>query len=100
MNVEICPGLPYAYGVVQFFFNFILDSRKTYENNNCNCSEKYNFPSWCQRWEAKINMSFCVLNGGLKSKLCPGALQLKVKGKSVDDYISSDTSICNEAARM
>ena len=78
----------------------ILDSRKLFANKNCNCTEKYRFPSWCQRWWAKINMSFCVLNGGVKSELCPGALQLKVKGKLVVDYISSDVSICNKAAHM
>ena len=51
-------------------------------------------------------MSFCVLNEGEKSKLCPGALQLKVKGKFVYNCISSHTyvtivyNICNKAACM
>ena len=71
----------------------------TFQNAYCNCTGKYMVPNWCEYWPGLINKSFCVLNGGLTSKFCPEATRLIIDGTEVDDYISSDASICNKSAR-
>ena len=54
---------------------------------------------WCDRWSDLINKSFCVLNGGLSSRFCPSATRLVVDETIVDDYISTDPSVCNKTER-
>ena len=58
---------------------------------------------WCQRWSPSIKEPFCVLNGGLLSKFCPGAIPLRIPvtihGQAFDDYYSSHSAICSKSDR-
>ena len=65
----------------------------------CKCVEKHNLPSWCVNRSDNISNPFCILDGGLKSIMCPGAKQLVYNGQKVDDYFSSHPSICNKTER-
>ena len=69
--------------------------KRDYETNYCQCAPKHGVPSWCGKWSSKIKDSFCILNGGLQSKHCPGATRLQ----GLNDYISSHPSVCNKSKR-
>ena len=72
----------------------VADAKEEYEDTYCNCTTKAGSVPWCGKWSSKINESYCVLNGGLQAKHCPGARLLKS-----DDYISSHPSVCNKSER-
>ena len=82
-----------------FCIFLILDNKTTSTTTFCNCTEKYGLPAWCGIWINTINTPVCILNGGLTSKLCPGATRLYVHGKPVDDYFSSAMTVCNKSSR-
>ena len=73
--------------------------KRTYQHAYCHCTRKHEIPNWCEKWSSDYNKSFCILDGGLRSKFCPDVLRLSLGGRKVDDYLSSDPSICNESAR-
>ena len=83
-----------------FEYSSLLDNKVNFENTYCNCSGHYGgMPPWCGQWARDSNVSFCILNGRLKSRLCPGAKRLKISGEVFDEYFSSDPSVCKRAAR-
>ena len=73
-------------------------SKVIFENTYCNCSGKYGKPPWCTRRSSKINESYCILNGHLMSRACPKASRVRVSGKWVNEYFTSDPSVCDRAA--
>ena len=93
MNLKVSDNLPMHLTS----HNLLLDLKKTFEEAYCNCTEKHNVPCWCGHWSSTILKPFCILNGGLSSEFCPGAIRLTIHGKAVDDYFSSDESVCNRA---
>ena len=78
---------------------FVLDVKTVYKSTLCKCSAKYIFPPWCVKRSASSNESFCVLNGGLNSRFCPGFKRLIKDGKPVDAGISNHPFVCNKAKR-
>ena len=78
---------------------FILVAKFAYENTYCNCTAKYGIPPWCGKWSIGIKESFCILNGGLKSKFCPGSKRYIKNGQPLNEGLSSHPSICNKAER-
>ena len=75
-----------------------IKKKDAYENKYCNCTAKYIYPPWCAMNQPNSEPR-CVLNGGLESSACPGAIRLTSFGKKVDDYTSDHPSICNKAKR-
>ena len=71
---------------------FVSGAKRDYENTYCNCSAKSLEPSWCGKW---FNMKepYCILNGGLESRDCPGAWRVK----GIDFYASSHPSVCKKS---
>ena len=80
-------------------FDYVLEVKKQYDNEYCNCTEKHGMGAWCQKWSKFIKKQFCVLSGGLNSKFCQGALPLAMHGKDLNDYFSSHPSVCGKSAR-
>ena len=70
-----------------------------YVNTHCRCAQRHGIPSWCEKWFGNSERPFCVLNGGLHSKSCPGAYHLSIYGEIVNDYVSSHPSVCNKSSR-
>lgn len=77
---------------------FLLDSKSSFENTQCNCTKKHGYPPWCSTLHGSIK-SICILDGGLKARPCPGAKRLEFGGKTHNDYFSSDPSVCKKAER-
>ena len=75
-----------------------LDIKISYQDTFCNCSEKYGKAAWCHNWWSVIREPFCVLNGGLHLKFCPGASPYAIYGQEFHDYYSSDSTICKKSA--
>ena len=74
-----------------------LETKNVYENTYCTCAEKLGIQAWCSKWSTSLDESFCILNGGVQSRFCPGAWQLTIDGREVNDYLSSDPFICAQA---
>ena len=79
--------------------NFVSDNKILFENTYCNCTTDNNRLPWCERWSSQINSLYCVLNGGIMSRSCPGATRLGINGRLVNEFFSSDSSICKRAER-
>ena len=79
--------------------SFVSGVKAVFENTYCNCTAKHSHPPWCEKWSSYIKESYCVLNGVLRSQKCPGATPLEHDGQIVDDYYSSDSSVCSKASR-
>ena len=77
----------------------VLENQKTYENRYCTCAASREYPLWCRKWSATYNKSYCILNGGLKSKYCPGARRFQIDGRIVDNYFSSHPAVCRKSER-
>ena len=73
-----------------------------FESANCNCVAKRiakrNFVPWCTKLFPNNDELFCILNGGLNSKRCPGAKRLEWYLRTVEEYYTSDESACKKAA--
>ena len=80
--------------------NFLLDQEIRYKETYCKCIKTNVAGPWCSRWSYTTSKSFCVLNGSLASKFCPGAMEMILNGRAVDDFISSDTYVCNKSLGM
>ena len=78
---------------------FVSDTQKIFEDTYCNCTDKYKLPDWCIKKSWRIKKPYCILNGGLKSEFCPGAIRFEISRKRVDDYYSYHPSVCDKAAR-
>ena len=78
---------------------FISDTKRSYQNAYCNCAEKYEVQPWCAKWSNNTKKLFCILNGGLASKYCPGARRLRLDGQQLDDYFTSNPTICTRGER-
>ena len=101
MTIKLfCKGIPtpeiyISYPIVSVFD--ILDKKKKYEMENCQCGTFEEYPntnSYCQRWSSRINESYCLLKGGLLSRYCAGATKLERH----DIYRTADESICNKSS--
>ena len=97
MEINICICLLKPLESITCLYSFIwysvLATKREYENRYCKCIKKHNFLPWCARWQFLTKGSYCLLNGGLKSEYCPGAIRLN------NDYITADSSVCNKALR-
>ena len=82
---------------IRILDTFDLDTRKMYEDKHCTCVAKFNIQPWCDKWSRGLHEPFCVLNGGMMSRFCPGSWQLTIDGRPVDAYVTSDPVICKKA---
>ena len=79
-----------------WFSFFKSGKKKVYEEDNCYCTENDNFETpigpFCRKW-LPTRPRYCLLNGSLDTRFCPGAVLLDNSTTS----ITYSESVCRKS---